>query len=944
LRKLLHHHFWIKKEGFHWPSRPEAKPMSSQENIYPATLPTPVSDNPDHQTSESRQTLEQTDWSGVPSFLSPIPGYRLKPEIARGGMGIVYAADCLTFGREVAIKVMKPHMSVAVFNREARITARLPHPGIPPVHALGALAGGQPYLVMKLIRGETLERILKKSSDLTGERGRLLAAFEQICQAVGYAHSKGIIHRDLKPSNVMVGAFGEVQVMDWGLAKEISGSEDSEGESVEPEPGLTVAGQLKGTPAYMAPEQARGEEVNARADVFALGGILAAILTGHPPFEGSSVMDTVARAARCDLGETMERLGGCGADPELVGLCGRCLSEEPSDRPADGSELASIVAGYRAEVEKRLIQAERERAAHEAMSREQENTRREAEEKLAERIARKRTQLALASAVALLALAGVFGRAVWLLWAKADNNHKEAAAAHILAEESKARIEVFEYGGTIRLAHQEWRDGRNEIMLNLLNGTDSALRGWEWRYLNRLNESSRHVLKGHAGFVVAAALSEDAARAVTGSEDETAKIWDVNSGKEILALKGHKGGVNAVAFSRDGRFVVTGSGDFGQPGQAKIWDSKKGGEILLLSGHKNAIKAASFSHDGGKVVTGSRDQTAKVWDAVSGANLLTLTGHRAGITAASFSRDGGRIVTGSMDGTARIWDAATGTTLLTLEGHAEQVLSACFSGDGARVATGSLDHKAKLWDAVTGMELLSLDGHAGGVASIAFSADGKRLVTGSFDHKAKLWDAVTGIELLNLEGHEGEVRAACFSGDGKRVLTGSSDRTARVWLVDPGDGVHAMRAHDGGLGGVVQNASGSRLATLGIDKTARVWNAATGRQVFSLSIPGGGINGVSFSNDGTRIVTAGDDAMARVWDATTGTEQLSLRGHRAPARAAAFSPEGSRIATGGDDKALKNLGLGVGQGVAQHCLRRHPVALVGVQSGRLADHGFGRPR
>ena len=200
--------------------------------------------------------------------------------------------------------------------RESKITARLPHPGIPPVHALGTLADGSPFLAMKLIAGQTLAEEMK-----TADRPRLLQAFTQVCQAVGFAHSRGVIHRDLKPANVMVGAFGEVQVMDWGLAKDLTSREvmdeprASEAQTVpivgtdanqmtdhrapgESTDDRTHAGQVLGTPAYMAPEQARGEAADARADVFALGGILCAILTGQPPFSGKSMLETIQRAHR----------------------------------------------------------------------------------------------------------------------------------------------------------------------------------------------------------------------------------------------------------------------------------------------------------------------------------------------------------------------------------------------------------------------------------------------------------------------------------------------------------------------------------------------------------------------------------------------------------------------------------------------------------------------
>src|SRR5580700_8245610 len=154
------------------------------------------------------------------SSLPAVPGYRVLREIARGGMGRVLAAFDLGLDRDVALKVLLPGASPDRFVRESKITARLPHPGIPPVHALGTLADGSPFLALKLIDGQTLAVETK-----TADRPRLLQAFTQVCQAVGFAHSRGVIHRDLKPANVMVGTFGEVQVMDWGLAKDLTSRE-----------------------------------------------------------------------------------------------------------------------------------------------------------------------------------------------------------------------------------------------------------------------------------------------------------------------------------------------------------------------------------------------------------------------------------------------------------------------------------------------------------------------------------------------------------------------------------------------------------------------------------------------------------------------------------------------------------------------------------------------
>jgi tetratricopeptide (TPR) repeat protein len=373
-------------------------------------------------------------------------------EIASGGMGVVYAAHDPTFDRELAIKVMSPDQDAARFVLEAKVTARLPHPGVPPVYDLGTLPDGRPYLTMKLIRGRTLADELKAARP---DLPRLLDVFERICLTVGFAHSKGIVHRDLKPSNVMVGNFGEVQVMDWGLAKELrnadcgmqiedgptaSGSSNSQSAIRDPQFPETVAGEVKGTPAYMAPEQARGEPVDARADVFALGSILAVILTGKPPFSGDTVRDIVLRAARADLGACFSALSACGADPGLLSVAQRCLAPDPAGRFASGEDVAEAVAAYRAGVTERLRTAERDRAAAEARATEEKNTRREVEARIgAERAhaaaERKRRRAQLVVAAAVLALWA--GGAAFVWW-----QDKQTAERRLLSERTEAEWQL----------------------------------------------------------------------------------------------------------------------------------------------------------------------------------------------------------------------------------------------------------------------------------------------------------------------------------------------------------------------------------------------------------------------------------------------------------------------------------------------------------------------
>jgi hypothetical protein len=307
-------------------------------------------------------------------------GHALFERIGVGGMGEVYRCGDDALRRDLAIKVIKAemhgdHNAEERFLREARLTGALQHPGIVPVHNLGWLSDGRLFYTMKLVRGRTLADLLRDEPEGPERLPRLLAVVEKMCQAVAYAHSKGIIHRDLKPSNVMVGEFGEVQVMDWGLAKELDRAEPvaPPGEATEEvdtvaraeeAAGLTRAGAALGTPAYMPPEQATGDWdiVDERADIFALGAILCEVLTARPPYYGASRDDLLRKARRGDLAEALGRLDKCGADAALVQLCRQCLAPEREGRPRHAAVMVVRLASYQADVRERLRQAELERA------------------------------------------------------------------------------------------------------------------------------------------------------------------------------------------------------------------------------------------------------------------------------------------------------------------------------------------------------------------------------------------------------------------------------------------------------------------------------------------------------------------------------------------------------------------------------------------------------
>ena len=302
--------------------------------------------------------------------------YSFGDELGRGGLGVVRLAEDLSLRRELAVKtLLRPDQdSTAAFVEEAQITGQLEHPNIVPVHELGFDPHGRPYLAMKLVQGRTLRNEINRvhhliedgapEGEIQLEERRLLEILAKVCEAVGYAHSRGVIHRDLKPDNVMTGEFGEVLVMDWGLARPYVESDatsradrmpasTSERRRVtsdrrQDSPDLTVDGDVFGTPAYMSPEQAGGwvNRIGPATDIYALGAILYSILTAEAPYSAPTSMQVLIDVQNGKLVPPSERDTGRVVPRELEAVTLRAMAHDPADRYASALELREDIMRY----------------------------------------------------------------------------------------------------------------------------------------------------------------------------------------------------------------------------------------------------------------------------------------------------------------------------------------------------------------------------------------------------------------------------------------------------------------------------------------------------------------------------------------------------------------------------------------------------------------------
>ena len=740
--------------------------------------------SPRHPGSDSTTTGPITPSGDTNGDQEPAPGtrvryfgdYELIREIGRGGMGIVYKARQISLNRPVALKMIRSAAlatedELRRFQNEAEAIALLDHPHIVPILEVGNHEG-QRYFSMKLIGGSSLD---KKLVDYATDPKSAASLLKKAAEAVHHAHQRGILHRDLKPANILLDEHGDPVVTDFGLAKRVAG--DSE---------LTQSGAIMGTPAYMAPEQASGRRgaVTTSSDVYGLGAILYALLTGRAPFGGDSIAETLEQVRQSAPAPPSRINPRTPRDLEVI--CLKCLEKEPQRRYESATSLANDLRRFQ--------------AGEPILARPVGGVER------TWRWCRRNPSLAGSLGAVAAALVAVAVLAVLYTRGLAKSRDEIAAIAKDLEKSlatSNQRLAAlhFERGQT---AFENGQIGPG--LLSMIGTWRSAVAAGDpgWQHTARANlaawQSHDVGLKAvlpHEGVVLAVAFSLDGKTVLTGSVDNTARLWDAATGKPAGPPMTHNGAVWTVAFSPDGKAVLTASNDK----TARLWDAATGKSIGLPLAHADVIRAVAFSPDSRAVLTGSNDKTARLWDAATCKPIGPPLEHRKGVGGVAFSPDGKAVLTGSDDNTAQLWDAATGEPIgpplmsrtratavafspdgkAVLRGHA-----VAFSPDGKAILADSYDNygpNAQLRDATTGEPIGTPMQHQSFVRSVAFSSDGRAVLTCSDDNTARLWDAATGKPIGPPLEHKNWVTAVAFSPDGKALITGSKYNSARVWAI-----------------------------------------------------------------------------------------------------------------------------------------------------------------
>ncbi len=648
--------------------------------------------------------------------------YEIEKELGRGGMAIVYKAIQRNLERDVALKVLPQGLThdqklLERFHREARSAAQLNHPHIVTIFDEGEMSGVH-FMAMEYLSGRDLHDIIQEQGPRSADQAVSLVA--PVAEALGYAHASDTVHRDVKSSNVMVTDVGRPVLMDFGIAHASSESR------------LTQTGTVLGTPEYMSPEQARGNEIDSRSDLYSLGAVLYEAVTGELPFTGGHPMSVVYKVLHESYTPPSQINPSC---PDwLEQIIAKLLMKDVADRYQTGDAVAEAL---RAQDPGEVVEVPSPTGDGEESGG-----------------------------------AGVPSQ-------PSSNGSSEPPKTQVYRP---GQDDAADSGSPSPQPSGAASGPDVSPEAGVETATAEAESGSTGPEPQRQQLHVVRSLEGNADWVNAVSFSPDGQYALAGGRNDTVKIWDVVTGRPTQTLDNLTSQPISVALSPDGEKLVTESSH----GVVRLWDVDSGRALQTFEEHSEAVLGATFSPGGRYVLSGSGQAgTLRLWETETGSVVRTFDENPEAVFSVAFSPGGDYVLSGSgQSGVVQLWETETGKVVQRFEepgADATYVFSVAFSPDGRYALSGSDDKTARLWDVESGDLIRTFDDHSGLVIAVAFSPDGQYVLSGSSDMKVQLWKVEDGHLGYVFDGEADGVNAIAFSPDGRYVLSGSKDNDIKLW-------------------------------------------------------------------------------------------------------------------------------------------------------------------